>query len=105
MIYVVFITWMALQTLVIVMACIVVTCVYLFVEGKLQRYYNLWKTKKYIRRKEKSYEEFLQRICKKELHKKEIKKYPLFYWRETCRRENGEVWETCAKSTLKEEVI
>ena len=53
-----------------------------FVSEKCQLYYRNWQTKKKHKEWEKWYEGLLQEKYRRELHRKEREKYPLFYWRE-----------------------
>ena len=53
-----------------------------FVADRLQSYYRNWQVKKQHKEWERQYEKFLQQVRRRELHKREREKYPLFYWRE-----------------------
>ena len=53
-----------------------------FIREKFLAYYQNWKAKKRIRRAEKDYEEYLQQKYRRELHRKEKERYPLFYLKE-----------------------
>ena len=82
MIYITYMVWAILEILVIVLACLAVMLIYKFVGEGLQRYYYRWKDKRFVQRCWKKHEIRIQQQCKRELHRKERERYPLFYWRE-----------------------
>ena len=82
MIYITYMVWVILEILVIVLACLAVMLVYKFVGEGLQRYYYRWKDKRVLERCWKKHEIRIQQQRKRELHRKERERYPLFYWRE-----------------------
>ncbi len=75
-----------LHILIITLAILVVMLIYKFVKKRLQRYYHCWKDRRWLRRMRKDWKKreeiYLQENRKKELHRKEREKYPLFYWKE-----------------------
>jgi len=60
----------------------VVLIIKALVADKLQLYYRSRQQKRYEQRCRETYEKYWQQIRRKELHKREREKYPLFYWRE-----------------------
>ncbi len=82
MIYIVFITWIILQTTVTILACLATVLIYIFISEKFSIYYKRWERRKREKRWEKEWEEYLQQKHRRELHRKEMEKYPLFFWRE-----------------------
>ena len=100
MIHFILITQGILEALIVVLVYAFILFVLYFVQKRLCIYYKSWRTKRHIRQMEKDYEEFLQRQHKRkierELLRKEQQKYPLFYWRESCRKDSDQR-ETCKK--------
>ena len=82
MLYIVLTIQTILELLIIIIFTIFVVAVMVFVGDRLEICYENWKERKRMRRLEKESEEWLQRLHEMRLHKKEMKRYPLFYWRE-----------------------
>ena len=93
MIHLVWVTYIALQLLVVLLGGVAIMLIVFFISDKLERYLDNWKTKRRDKQWEKKYEEMLRRHRKedlerqcenrlRELHRIEKRKYPLFYWRE-----------------------
>ena len=72
-----------LQALILVLIYAAGFAIFLFGHPRISRYYQERRDKKYWQKCKKDYEKYLQQHRRKELHKKEMEKYPLFYWRET----------------------
>lgn len=71
-----------LEALIIVLIWSVGFAIFLFSHPRVCKYYEEQKMKKYWQKWEKDYEEMLQQQRRKELHRKEMEKYPLFFWKE-----------------------
>ena len=97
MFYVVFITKIALTSLIVLMGYSIIFLVGIFVTDKLQLYYRNWQVKKRDKRWQKEYQELMQQQRRWELEwilrkekiekqRKEEERYPLFNWLEMCDR-------------------
>ena len=86
MVYLVLIIKTLLEISIVILVYLAIALIMLFIVGKLQSYYENWKTKKRNWRWEREHKEFMQRCYKRELEQKlrkeEREKYPLFYWKE-----------------------
>jgi len=82
MIYIVLITLTILEMLIIAMYQIAILFIIYFIMEKSSTYYQNWKNKKQWQEGERRREEFIQEQHRRELHKREIERYPLFYLKE-----------------------
>ena len=82
MLYIVLTIQTILELLIVIVSAVFVVAVVIFVGDILEICYGNWRERKRMRWLEKESEEWLQRQHKMRLHKKEMKRYPLFYWRE-----------------------
>lgn len=86
MIYIVYITWIALQLLVTVSACVGIMLIFHFVleRWKIKRQHKQWEKEyaKLMQRWDEENKERERRHQERELYRIEKRKYPLFYWRE-----------------------
>ncbi len=79
MLYVVFVAWGLLHLACFVLISIFIMSISFFISEKLQIYYRCWKNRKYMQRCQRNYELRLQEERRRELHRKEKEKYPLFF--------------------------
>ena len=82
MITIILITKFLLEFFIIILIQICLLSVGYFTIEKLHIYYWRWKDRRSLQRWQKNHEAHLQQQRKRELHRKEREKYPLFYWRE-----------------------
>ena len=82
MLYIVLTIQTLLEFSITILILICLLSVGYFTIEKLRTYYWRWKDKRSLQRWQKNHEMHLQQQRKRELHRKEREKYPLFYWRE-----------------------
>ena len=63
------------------LSTVCILSIWIFVEEQREN----WRQKKYIQQGAEIHKKYLQNRCKKELHRKEMEKYPLFFWKENIK--------------------